>query len=472
MIESIVNNHDSASFGSYAGHRIVYEPGSRFYNAAMNLAQMYQNMALRVDDSTYYQILNQAFYETLTDMVFSDAVEKSGYTVPPDAVNRAILYMFNDPETGRFSQKVYNETSRTDVAQARENAENYLIYQRYYYDLFGTESVETFNGRALYGLKRSAGEREALSKMGAEKHSFDAALFDASTLPANEIVKYAEAAAQSFVSYDLSVITLDDEDDCNSLLRRIQGGEITFEDAADAESQNYYSDSDGKIAGRYRWQVEDALDDGSSLSVLDALNVGELSSVIKTKRGYSVFRCDGAQTPADFTDSSIQDDVLSYINTAERGYIEDYWIGQANDFVARSASEGFDGACEAFGIEKQSTSPFPINYGGSSILASAQDLGDLSGIVSDAAVYETAFSLKLNEVSEPFVLGNNVAVLKCTGIQVDETGNVSETSQDLEIASADRSAANQAILADDKVEDNFLTTYLTLMIQQNRSGNN
>ena len=110
-------------------------------------------------------------------------------------------------------------------------------------------------------------------------------------------------------------------------------------------------------------------------------------------------------------------------------------------------------------MEKSEVQPFPVNYGSSSIYSSVSETGPLARIASNEDAYKTAFSLKQDEISSPFILGSNVVVLKCTGIQTDEVEDASET----EIRNADLNTANSALFANPKVVDNFFATYITLM---------
>lgn len=457
IFESFANRGDRTSFGSYNGHQIIYEAGSTFATTTANLATMYQNAGYETNE---YSIMYQAFRETVTDMMFRDEVSKAGYEVPNEAVNRAVIYSFTDPDTGKFSQKLYNQASEAEVTQARTDAGRYLIYERYRGDLFGTNDT-SFNGKSLYGLKRSRGEMDFLAGMGTEKHAFDAVLFDLDSLPEEEIAAYGNSHADKFVQYDLSIITIDDEESAASLLRQINANEITFDDAAAEDSQGYYADEEHKAVGKHYFQIENILDDTSTFSQISALKTGEISPLIKTKRGYSIFRCDGPSSAADFTDEDVQETVHYYIDTNEKSYAENYFVTRAQSFITQAAADSFDAACEAFGVEKATVDAFPVNYGPSTVYAQPAGLGDLDELTSDANTYTTAFSLRVNEISEPIVLDSNVVVLKCTGIQNDEPESVSES----EIANTDASAADQALFASDKVVDNFSVAYYALVMQ-------
>ena len=334
VFQSIFNKQKASSYGSYNGKNITYEPGTKFFITVSNLAQSYQAGGYKVDENSYYRIMREAFYQTVINMAFTDSVKKSGYAVPKEAVNRAVIERFTDPSTGKFSQKAYNQTSAVELEKLRKDIEESLVYRRYFYDLFGTDNEVSFNGTALYGLKRSGAEKKFLASMGAEKHSFDAVAFSTANFPKEEAVKFGKENAEKFIKYDLSVITVDDEQEAKALLKQINGNEITFADAASEKSQKYYSDAEGKNAGAYRYQIENMLDNVDSLAELEKLQKDEISAIIKTKRGYSIFKCDGSVVAADFEDSAVQDAVLGYINSNEKSYIENYFLEIAENFVS------------------------------------------------------------------------------------------------------------------------------------------
>ncbi|MGN0728612.1 peptidylprolyl isomerase [Treponema sp.] len=453
VFQSVFNKQKANSFGSFKGKKIVYEPGSAFFTETANLAQQQGN---NINEQL---IMQRAFYQTVSNMIFSDAVKNSGYSVPKEAVNRILVGQFTDPVTQKFSQKAYNQQTAAQLDTLRKEISSSLVYSRYFEDLFGTNIQDSFNGKPLYGLKRSNAEKKFLAGMGAEKHSFDAVSFSIKDFPKEEAVKFGRENAEKFVRYDLSVITLDDEQQAKSVLKQIKGEEITFDDAAAEKSQKYYSESDGKYAGKYRYQLEYMLDSADSIADIEKLQKDEISEIIKTKRGYSIFRCDGAFGDADFDDEAVQDAVFGYVNASERSYIENYFLAKAENFVAEAAIFGFDSVCKKFGVEKTEIQSFPVNYGNSSIYAPATSTKPLASISSNEEAYKTAFALKQDEISSPFVLGMDIVVLKCTGISVEENF---ENASEKEILNADYMTANYAILDDPNFEDNFLSTYLSL----------
>ena len=493
VFQSIFNKRTVDSFGSYDGKKIVYEPGSKFHSAVTNMAQMYEARGIKLEDNSY-RIMYDAFNQTMIDMAFTEAVKNSGYVVPTSAIDRELVYRFTDPATGQFSQKAYNQTSQAEITQIRNNTQEALTYRRFFYDLFGTDGDGSFNGKALYGLKTSDAEKQFITSMGADTKAFEAVAFKLSDFPQEAVLTYAKDNASKFVTFNLSVITLDSEDEAKAVLKQIEGNEITFDDAASERSQKYYSGDDGKIAGSYRYQLENMLDDKDQLGQIEALQKDELSAVIKTEKGYSIFRCDGERKDADFENEEVLDAVSSYVKSTEKSYVENYFLEEAANFVSQAAVSTFDDACEHFQIEKETVAAFPVNFENSRLLPKAPESGILASLSSDAGAYQKAFSLKEGEVGSPFVLGNSVVVLRRVTptinednegtaataeeeasvddaeedvSEIDEDDNTSAQDTDAEMEANIRNAcfasANMAIFASDKVEDSFFATYIRLL---------
>lgn len=460
IFQSFFNKRQVNTFGSYAGKKITYEPGSDLYNAAANIAQSYQAAGYQVNDQTYYYILNQAFKQTVLSMAFTSAVKETGFSASKEAVNRAILPAFSDIN-GKFSQKIYNQASQADIDSLKKNAQGSIVYSRYVNDVFGTSEADGAKV-SLYGLKKSSAEKMFIAKMGEEKHSFEAVLFNTEDYPKSESVAYGKKNADKFVKYDLSVITVDEESEAKAILKQINASELTFADAASEKSQKYYSSADGKITGGYLYQIEEAIDNKDDMPKITGLGAETVSDVIKTKRGYSIFKADGAKTEPDFDNDETAEIVHTYMKANEKSVIEDYFKTVAADFTSEAAITSFEKACDKFKVEKIDLPAFPINYGNASLYPVTTTADTFAAVANNANVYKTMFSLKMDEISAPFILGNKVAVAKCVGVQYDDVEE-NAGKLDSDIYQADQASLQGSLMASDKVEDNFFATYLEMM---------
>ena len=456
VMNAFFGKNDAPLFGKYDGKEIRYEAGSTFTRATQNLADRYKSMGYEVGSEAYYYIFNQAFEETVKDMAYLAAVKKSGYTVPDEAVNRRLITYYAD-ETGKYSQRIYNQTDKATRDSVAEGVELTLAYTRYTDDLLG--SSLSVNEENLYGVKASSNELKFISDMGRENHTFRVVTFDTEKFPKEEAAKWASSNMEKFVKYNLSVITVDTQSEAETLLKQLNANEITFDDAITEKSQQYYSDAQGKISRPYHYQLEIAIENKDDVSKVTSLSKDQLSPVVKTVRGFSIYRADGTSTPADFTDDETLNVVLTYIKTNEHGYIEDYYTNIANNFIAQSAKTSIDEACEKFGVSYVDTTPFPINYGSSSMYSAAPaNLNVLNNLSTNADILQKIFALKENETSAPVLLGSNIAVFKCIGIMNDSTEADTSVLKN-RIASANNSTVTNALMTSDKVENNVWQAY-------------
>ena len=149
---------------------------------------------------------------------------------------------------------------------------------------------------------------------------------------------------------------------------------------------------------------------------------------------------------------------MSYLKNYEKSVIEEYYIAKANDLIKDAEKDGFDKACEKNGTSKKEIAPFPLNYGNLSIAASLDttDAG-ITGAENNEEFLTTAFSLKMNEISKPIVIGNNIAVLQFTK---EETVSAEEEKNVLtEVTSFDEASVQNAILNSPKLENDFSRVY-------------
>ena len=466
VYQGLFNHNKTPSFGSFDGQKITYEPNSVFVRTANNIMQQYRNYGIQITDQYYYYIFNQAFNQSVMNLAYTSSVKKSGYKVPEQAVNRMLVSLpyFQD-ENGAFSQKMYNQADENTVNTLRGDIKDSLIFSRYADDLFGS-SQEKFNGQRLYGLKSVKAEQNFIEAMAQEKHSFVLASFDTATLPESEAVSYGKQNPDNFVRYDISAISVDSESEAKSILKQITNSEITFEDALAEKSKNYYTEASGKLSNPYQFQIADMLEDTEKLSEITSLNKDELSAVIKTKHGYSIFRNDGEATPADFEDSNLISTITTYLKENEASYIENYYTKHAEDFIADAALSNFASACKKYSVDQVEVSAFPLNYGNSPLYAGSEQ-AEISSIVNNADLLNKVFSLKKGEISSPLVAGTKILVLQCTNIQNDEV--VSSDSFGTTLENIDTTSANSTLMNSSKVENNFMQTYISTFM--NNSNN-
>lgn len=462
-------------FGKYNKREIAYEQDSDFYNYVSQYGQMFQAYGQQLNEQTYYTVFKYAFDATVRKYAYEDAVNKSGYVVPQAAVNRNMVPFFSD-ENGNYSSKLYKQTDAKTVENLRKSIQSALVASRYSDDLFGSEE-DIVGSEALYGLKESDAELEFLKSYNANKRGFQMALFNTSDYPEEEKLKFAKENQAKFNKYDISIVTVEDKAKAQTVLKRINNNEITFEDAISEYSLNYFTNSEGKVTSAYQYQIENLLVNKDDLAILTDLAVDSVTDVIETSNSFSIFKKNGETKTPDFEIDEYKDLVSTYLRNYEKTRIEDYFTAKANDFIAQAAKSDFDSACTSMNIKNVEIPAFPLNYGSVDIADSLNtSIEGLSSADTNEKFLETAFNLKMNEMSEPMVLNGYVAVIKYTsdGKEAEAADTNDEETDNSEddntadvlsnISDLDQSSANSYILSSDKLENNFAQVYFSNMM--------
>ncbi len=441
-------------FGKYNGKEIKYEQGTEFANFVSQYGQMYQMYGQQLDQTAYYQIFNQSFTSTVLNYAYTDAVKKSGYVVPASAITREILPYFSD-ENGNYSSKLYKQASEEAKQSLHEGAEASIIADRFSNDNFAsTDEAVGFN--ALYGLKHSEAEKSFIAGMNKEQRGFKMAAFSKSDYPTSEKLKFANSNADLFNKYDMSVITVEEKSNAESITKRIANNEITFEDAVTEYSEKNYSNSEGKLTNDYQYQISNILQNKDDLSAVIGLNTGDVSAVIQTNNGYSIFKNNASVAKPDFNSEDTMRTVSSYIAAYESTLIEDYFTEKANNFIKDVKTSGFEAAANKYNAKATDIAPFPLNYGSVDVLNTLSTSEDgMANADHNENFLKAAFSLELNELSEPMVLNNNIIVLQYTTESSAADNDVNVNS----LVNYDQSSATDAIMKSDKLENNFLSVY-------------
>lgn len=449
------------AFGKYNGKEIKYAQGSDFSDYVTQYAQMYQSYGQQIDSSNYFYIFSQAFDTTVMQYAYTDEVKKSGYVLPQASINRALLPYFSDAN-GKYDAKLYRQTPDAQKEELNASLKKRLIASRFYDDNFG--STESFIGaNALFGAKSSSKELDFLQKYDAERRGFSIALFNLNDYPEDEYVNYGKQNSAKFNKYNLSVITVEDKATADKVAKRLANEELTFEDAVSEYSTKSYTNTEGVITNGYQYQLENMLENADELSKITGLSKDAVSEVIQTKTGYSIFKCTDNFVAPDFDSSDVVSAVTTYVTTYENTVVEDYFIAKAKDFTTEAMKSDFETACEKFNAKKVEIPAFPLNYGNVSLFGTLDtSIDGLSGADTNENFLKAAFSLKMNEMSAPVVLSNNVAVLQYTKAEA----NSDETIFDADVyAGYDENSAQSAILASDKLENNFISVYFDNMMR-------
>ena len=450
------------AYGSYNGVPVKFEEGTEFYNLANQAVQRMeqQGYSFGGDYASFFYSMafNQAFNQVVGPMALREMTAKSGWLAPDSAVDRALINQYYN-ESGEFSQALYNATPDDTKRKYQEQVVDALNAGRSYEDLFG--SFESFGDKKLYGMKSSSAELEFIRKMGTEAHEFEYVAFSMKTFPEDKTKEFGKSHSDKLVKYDVAVITVNDEAKAKDVLKRVNNSEITFEDAVTTYSTKSIGDSEnGKITQNRQYQIEGLLKDKEKASEITSLSKDALSAPVELNNGWAIFKCLGDSVQPDFENADDVKAATNYIYSNEKGVVQDYYTARANDFIAAAATSGYNDACAKFGVDKQTTPSFALNWNNTTLVGktNVEDKAELKGAMTNENFLNTAFKLGEGEVSTPIVLSStdSVIVLRCSGIN-KEAGTSAEDAPRLigdEIANADAVVVNSSIQNSPKIKSN------------------
>ncbi len=457
-ITSLMEKRNTPVFGSYKGKNIEYKQGSRILSVAGNTIRLYEEFKINVNDEQRRKIFENAYVQTVEELYAADHVKKADWSAPKEAVNREMLPSYTNKATGKYDQRIFNQATEAQKNLIHDNAVKNLTRRRYIDDIVGSDT--TVGGSTLYGVKPSSKEAAFVAGLSTEKHSFEIAAFSTNDLPESEIKSFGQSNKEMFTKYDLSAITASTEESAKSILNRIKNNEITFEDAVKDPntSLQIYTNSEGKVSNSYQYQLARSIPEEAALTAVTSLANSAISEVVKTAYGWTIFRCDSDSKAADLDNADIIAAVKSYILSNEASIVEDYWTKQAQNLVTQASITSFAEACESAGVSKVDVPAFPVNYNGVSFYEGvSSDVTELASLKYNAEALQKLFSLKFEQVSEPIVLGSNIIVAKCVGIQFDdaaESDSYNTNSKDI-----DGNILVNTIMTSPDLKDNFYNVY-------------
>ncbi len=445
----LAQNSSMPDLGSYDGKSIKYD--EEFVNLVEYFTEQLEAQGSQGDPM--FSAMTQAFNYSVLTHAFIDEVEKSGYIVPETLINREMVPYFAD-ESGAYSELLFQQTPDGTKIQIKEATEESIKRNLYYTD--------------LSGIKTSSSEIDFIKSMNNTKRSFNMASFNTENYPQEEIIAYGTNNAELFATYSMDVITVNDETTANTVANRIANNELTFADALTEYSIDQYSNAEGKLNDAMHYQLKDIVKGEDAFNTLIALESGNVSDVIETTSGYSIFSVTANPTLATFPNDALVDSVYTYLTIYEAGIIEDYFINQAKDFNISAVMLGYEQALALYDAENAAIDAFPVNYASVPLLDTipTENAAQLAQAQSNEQFFETAFTLEDGQYSEPLVLGNNIVVLSL----VEETVLEDDGNQTLNFMypyytqQFDSSDISSFYMGSEKLENNLFSVLLEYFI--------
>jgi hypothetical protein len=384
-------------------------------------------------------------------------MKKSGFSVSEKTINKEVARQFIDD--GKFSQALYDRYDNNSRLNMWRRTQDDIAVRRYYSDM---ESLQ----KPLQAV-------EFITGMSSRMRSFNFVNFPVYSYPDAEIISYAEKNAGLFRQTHLSRITiLSNEREAKQILKSIKDGNIMFEDAARAHSQDSYSERGGDMGSKPVYELRTEIPGEAEREQVLTLEKDELSNVIKLENSWVIFRAEEAVQTADLNDPAILDRVRSYIQTFERSKMEDWAIEEADKFIMAVNEKGFDTALDENGLNSRSFGPIPINYGDVDLFGalSSASIQELSESSRDENFWKTAFGTSINTPSAPLVQGENIIVLFPTSEEeADESAieAIKSNYSDNWLPNTNDESMRSFFFNSSKMEDNFLETFMQYLSPRN-----
>lgn len=456
------------TFGYYNGTPVTYTGNNYFAQLRQQYAQYAQYYGF--DE---YTVWERAYHGYVTRTAILDIMKEAGYEPPAEVVNKktAQLPQFLD-ENGKFSRSLYNRLDAAARLSLHAEVKNDIVLERYRNDLT--------NARV------STAEKEFIGEMDKVQRSFKVASIAYSFYPDEELAAFAEKNPDLFMSLRLSQITIPKENDAKKVLKSIQDGTSTFEDAARNQSKDEFAGRGGDTGTRLAHELKDFVSTPEDFTALRSLAKGTVSEIIKTADGWSLFRAEEDSKPVDTSDSASIAKIRSYVTSNEKGMIEDYLLQKAEQLVldakVTESADGFEQAAKDAGFTTADFGPLPINYGDCTLFST---LGSFSGIEAfqgapntpktgaafDTNFWKTAYSAALHETSKPIVLTGRQSYIALI-YPKEETNDSSafDNSQSMFTSTWAENTVSQnvedTVLASKKFEDDFDVTFQSLFPDQ------
>ncbi|MDR0554366.1 MAG: peptidylprolyl isomerase [Treponema sp.] len=391
------------TFGTYNNAPVSYVPGNYFAQRQEYYARYVQSEINEANyDAVTYQVWRVAFEDTVLHAGILAAMAQAGYTPPDELVDKETALRPEFQENGRFSTVKYRQYDSVDRIAIWREVREAMIEDRYRSE--------------IAGLRISSKEVDFIASMASPERSFDMVVFPLNDYPDSEVRSYASSNPDNFLTTHLSKISINsNEREARQILSSIQDGVLSFEDAAETHSQDTYAAKGGDMGRKMVYElVSEASDEGERAAVI-ALSAGQFSDVVKTRTGWAFFRCEETPFAADTADADTLAKVRRYMQGFERGRIQDWATGQAEEFITLIKADSFDGAVESRGLVKRTFGPLPLNYGdGDGDLFTTLDsfaVPELSNADTSDIFWRTAFFTPVGSPSAPFVVGSDVLVL-------------------------------------------------------------
>lgn len=453
-IEALVGRNQSNEivFGQYGKDKISYTSNNYFYDQVQNYASQYKTTDGNTTQ-TLYQIWKSAYDSTVIFTAVNQMAKKLNIIAADEVVNRAIINSGSYNKDGKFDVDTFQKASAATKASIDRSIRRAVPYQIVVDDIGSVLSSEA--------------EADYVSAMSADNRTFRYVSLNASLYPDQKASEYALMNKQLFYSMDLSVISVETEEEATTIAKAIASGEKTFEAAAKESSKDSYAEAEGKVGNIFYYGLLPNFKDAEKATQVLTAKSGDVIGPVESNSGWALYRLNSDPTEADYADPATLSSVKAYLAYNEETIISDYLSTLADQFAADAATD-FDEAAEKANLIVNEVGATPLNIGSSQYLNSFTNTdanGLLASVATDEATGKLLFSEPVGSIVKPIKNGSSYLVVKVESETQDEgMGNYVKMFYNYLSSSQNQQDFAQAVFASDSFKDNFLTTFLNVII--------
>ena len=448
------NNSNGIVFGTYGKEEIKYAYGNYFYDQVQNYADQYKSSG--VDQTqALYQIWKSAYDSTVLFTAINQLASKAGIIAADEVVTRAIIDSGAYHKDGKFDVDTYQKASAETKASIEKSIRRSLPYQ------IVVDDVGT--------VLSSSAEAAYIADMASKGRSFRYLGLEAQLYPNELAAQYALQNKQLFSMMDLSVISLDTAEKAQSVYDSIQSGTTSFEDAAVANSLDSYAAEGGKVGQIYYYGVVSNFKNADEAIALLSAKENDVIGPFEANGAFTLYKINSAATQPDFASEATLASVKAYLATNESAVIDTYLSDLASTYSAQAKEVGLDQVALDHDLEIVEVPATPYNAGQSSYM-SGFSYTDANGLLAAAATGDAQkqlFQAEPNSLLDPLKVGTSYLLVE-TGEDAKDEGMESYLSMFYNYYSGSQNQQDfsQALYTSDQLTDNFLTTFLTVVLGQ------
>ncbi len=461
LMRGLLKTGGEIIFGQYDGEDIKYTGNSYFARQLDSFVQKFQNTSNSTTNyqAQTYQIWKGAFDSTVFHIAILHSAKRSGLHISEHRIDKALTQYGPYMDNGKFSPEIYKSTPNSEKYATRQLFREELIQQQYLSDIQDRIS--------------SSREKEFIKSMSSPERNFEYVVFNFDDYPETEVILYGKKNKKLFSKINVNRITLKkDKKTAETIYKQLKENPSGFEELAQNQSSDIYAEKGGDMGWVKYHSLMSDFSNQNDLDSLFSLKPGEMSDLIETPYGFSIYRCNNANTDPDFTSDEVIKDIRNYILTAEKGKVEDYFVARAADFIKTAEKTGFEKAGETHNIPYHLTDYFPINYGNNYFMKQIKTIDnsrEFNSVATDERALKALFKIKKEEFTEPLILDNSVIVAKMIDEKQVDTSELSfiDSYYTYLVSQFRQDELFQMFLNSDKLKNNFLSVFSKNILHAN-----